>query len=347
MRLADLPEMINDESQLDEVMSRGSEDLMHLLQTIDGDLIILGIAGKVGVHLGMAAMRGIEKAGISKKVIGVSRFSNQIAREKLEAAGVETIACDLMDVEAVSRLPLIPNVIFMAGKKFGTSGSEDLTWAMNTLLPANVSRHFRQSRIVVFSTGNVYALSPVSGVMPTEEDVPNPIGEYAQSTLGRERIFEYFCNQNQTPVCIFRLNYAVDLRYGVLRDIGDRVFAGQPIDLSTGHVNVIWQGDVVNQALLSLAHCSCPANILNITGPETASIRYIAGQFARLFGCSVEFINEEKPTALLNNAAKAANLFGYPTVPLLRMIEWTAHWIKIGGASLNKPTHFEVRNGNF
>jgi len=347
MPTMDLPDTINDETQLDEVMSRGSEPLVRLVQEIDGDIIILGIAGKIGAHLGMAAVRAIEKAGVKKKVIGVSRFSEEGIRKKLESAGIETIQCDLLDVEAVNRLPSVPNVIFMAGKKFGTRGSEDLTWAMNTILPANVARHFTESRIVVFSTGNVYDLAPVCGAMPTEEDPTNPLGEYAQSTLGRERVFEYFCNHKKIPVCIFRLNYAVDLRYGVLRDIGDRVFAGQPIDLSTGHVNVIWQGDVVNQAIQCLAQCSCPANIINITGPETASVRYIASRFARLFDKDVVFINEERPTALLNNAAKAANLFGYPSVPLLRMIEWTAHWIKIGGPSLDKPTHFEVRNGKF
>jgi nucleoside-diphosphate-sugar epimerase len=215
------------------------------------------------------------------------------------------------------------------------------------VVPANVAHHFKDSRIVAFSTGNVYDLVKVCGAMPTEDEPTNPRGEYAQSTLGRERVFEYFSNQNQTPVCIIRLNYAIDLRYGVLRDIGNRVFAGQPVDLSTGHVNVIWQGDVINQSILCLEHCRSPANIINMTGPETASVRYIAGQFARLFGKEAAFANEEGPAALLNNASKAARLFGYPTVPLLRMIEWVAHWIEQAGASLDKPTHFEVRNGKF
>jgi nucleoside-diphosphate-sugar epimerase len=343
----DLPETITTEEQLDEVMSLGSPNLIRMMKEITGDIIILGIAGKIGVQLAMAAVRAIDKAGGRNRVIGVSRFSDENARKKLASFGVETIKCDLLHSDLVDKLPKTRNVIFMAGKKFGTGGSEDLTWALNTVVPANVAHHFKESRIVAFSTGNVYDMIPVCGAMPTEDDLTNPRGEYAQSTLGRERIFEFFSNLNKTPVCIIRLNYAIDLRYGVLRDIGDRVYAGRPIDLSTGHVNVIWQGDVINQSLLCLEHCSSPANIINMTGPETASVRYIAGQFAQLFEKEVTFINAESPTALLNNASKAAKLFGYPSVPLLRMIEWVAQWIELGGPSLDKPTHFEVRDGKF
>jgi nucleoside-diphosphate-sugar epimerase len=308
---------------------------------------ILGCAGKIGIQLAMAAVKAIAAAGKIIKVIGVSRFSDETARKKLESFGIETIKCDLLDRDQVETLPKVPNVIFMAGRKFGTGGSEDLTWAINAVVPTNVAHHFKDCRIVAFSTGNVYDLVSVSGAMPTEDEPTNPRGEYAQSTLGRERLFEYFSNLNQTPVCIIRLNYAIDLRYGVLRDIGNRVFAGKPIDLSTGHVNVIWQGDVINQSILCLEHCRTPANIINMTGPETASVRYIAQQFARIFGKDAVFANDEGPIALLNNASKAARLFGYPTVPLLRMIEWVAHWIDQGGASLEKPTHFEVRDGKF
>jgi nucleoside-diphosphate-sugar epimerase len=343
----DLPDKISTDEQLDQVMSLGSSDLIRLMKKISGDIIILGCAGKIGVQLAMAAAKAIAEAGGRNRVIGVSRFSDETAPKKLESFGIETIKCDLLNRDLVAKLPKIPNVIFMAGKKFGTSGSEDLTWAMNTVVPANVAYHFKESRIVAFSTGNVYDLVPVCGAMPSEEDPTNPRGEYAQSALGRERVFEYFSNLNKTPVCIIRLNYAIDLRYGVLRDIGTKVYTDQPIDLSTGFVNVIWQGDVINQSILCLAHCRSPANIVNMTGPETASVRYIAGQFARIFDKDVIFINEESPTALLNNASKAAKLFGYPGVPLLRMIEWIAHWIELGGASLDKPTHFEVRDGNF
>lgn len=343
----DLPDKITTEEQLDEVMSLGSPNLIRMMKETAGDIIILGCAGKIGVQLAMAAVKAIAKAGASNRVIGVSRFTDETAEKKLESYGVETIKCDLLDRDGVAKLPKVPNVIFMAGKKFGTGGAEDQTWAMNTVAPANVAHHFKESRIVAFSTGNVYDLAPVCGAMPTEADRPNPKGEYAQSTLGRERIFEYFSNLNKTPVCIIRLNYAIDLRYGVLRDIGTRVYADQPVDLATGHVNVIWQGDVINQSLLCLEHCSSPANVINMTGPETASVRYIAEQFALIFGKTAAFINQESPTALLSNASKAARLFGYPRVPLLRMIEWVAHWIAMGGPSLEKPTHFEVRDGRF
>lgn len=343
----DLPETITTEEQLDEVMSLGSPKLLRMMKEIAGDIIILGSAGKIGVQLAMAAVKAIAKAGGRNKVIGVSRFSDENARKKMASFGIETIKCDLLDRDLVGKLPKVPNVIFMAGKKFGTSGSEDLTWAMHTVVPANVAHHFKESKIVAFSTGNVYDLAQVCGAMPTEEDLTYPRGEYAQSALGRERVFEYFSNLNKTPVCIIRLNYAIDLRYGVLRDIGTRVYAGRPVDLSTGHVNVIWQGDVINQSILCLEHCRSPANVINMTGPETASVRYIAKQFARIFDKEVTFIHEERPTALLNNASKAAALFGYPSVPLLRMIEWVAQWIELGGSSLDKPTHFEVRDGKF
>jgi len=343
----DLPDKISTEEQLDDIMSCGSSDLIRMMKEISGDIIILGCAGKIGVQLAMAAVKAIAKAGNKNKVIGVSRFSDETIRKKMDAFGIETIKCDLLNRDLVDKLPKAPHVIFMAGRKFGTSGSEELTWAMNTVVPAHVAHHFKESRIVAFSTGNVYDLSRVGGAMPTEDDITDPRGGYAQSALGREKVFEYFSNLNKTPVCIIRLNYAIDLRYGVLRDIGTRVYAGQPIDLSTGHVNVIWQGDVINQSILCLEHCSSPANIINMTGPETASVRYIAGQFARIFGKNVDFITEESPTALLNNASKAARLFGYPAVSLLRMIEWVAHWIAQGGASLDKPTHFEVRDGKF
>jgi nucleoside-diphosphate-sugar epimerase len=347
MVTSDLPDKITTEKQLNEVMTSGSNELIRMMKAISGDIIILGCAGKIGVQLAMAAVKAIDRAGVGNRVIGVSRFSDETARKKMESFGIQTIKCDLLNRELVGKLPRVPNVIFMAGKKFGTSGSEDLTWAINVLAPANVAHHFKESRVVAFSTGNVYDLAPVCGALPTEDDPANPRGEYAQSALGRERIFEYFSNLNKTPVCIIRLNYAIDLRYGVLRDIGNRVYTGQPIDLSTGHVNVIWQGDVINQSMLCLEHCSSPVNIINMTGPETASVRYIARQFGRIFGRDVSFINEESPTALLNNASKAARLFGYPTIPLLRMIEWVAHWIELGGALLDKPTHFEVRDGKF
>jgi len=342
-----LPDLIQNKEELDEIMSNPSPDLIELMKSLRGDILILGVAGKIGINLAQAAVKTIRSAGVDKRVIGVSRFSNPSDREKLTAFGVETIPCDLLDRAAVDKLPAVPNVIFMAGKKFGTSGAEDLTWAMNTVVPTHTAQRFQESRIVAFSTGCVYGDVSIHSGGSLESDPLHPVGDYSQSTLGRERVFQYFSRENNIPVCIIRLNYAIDLRYGVLREIGDKVFQGLPVDLTTGQVNIIWQGDVINQTLLCLEHCATPANILNMTGPETASLRYIAQEFGKLFQREVLFTGEEVDKVLLSNAARAADLFGYPRVTLSRMIRWIAHWIEIGGTSLNKSTHFEVRDGNF
>ena len=247
----------------------------------------------------------------------------------------------------MARLPQVPNVIFMAGRKFGTAGNEGLTWAMNVLAPANAACHFAASRIVAFSTGCVYPLTPVAGGGCTETDPPDPLGEYSQSCLGRERIFEHYSNTQRTPVCLLRLNYAIDMRYGVLYDIGRKIWEGQPVDLTMGHFNAIWQGDVNNQTLLALEYCAAPVNILNITGPETIPVRFVAEQFGELFGKKATFTGTPGDIALLSNSAKATARFGYPSVPLQRMIRWVAAWLQSGGRSLNKPTHFETNNGRY
>jgi nucleoside-diphosphate-sugar epimerase len=342
-----LPNLIETEEELDEIMSAPSGDLIELMKRLEGDIIILGVAGKIGVNLALGAVNALRAAKVDKRVIGVSRFSNPSDREKLTTFGIETIPCDLLDRTAVENLPSVPNVLFMAGRKFGTSGSEEMTWAMNTVVPAHTAHRFRESRIVAFSTGCVYGdVSSKSGGS-VESDPLHPVGDYSQSTVGRERVFQYFSRKNGTPVCLIRLNYAIDLRYGVLREIGEKVFKGLPVDLITGQVNVIWQGDVINQTLLCLEHCASPAAILNMTGPETVSLRYVAREFGELFHREVVFTGEERDSVLLSNAARAADLFGYPRVTLSRMIRWIAHWIEIGGSSLNKPTHFEVRDGNY
>jgi nucleoside-diphosphate-sugar epimerase len=335
------------ETQLDEVMSLPSMALIRYIKQLDGDLMILGIAGKIGVQLGIEAIRAIEAAGVKKKVIGVSRFSDESARRQLEEAGIETIQCDLLDSDQVARLPRFKNVVYMVGKKFGTTGSEGTTWVMNTVIPSNVAKHFHDSRIVVFSTGCVYDFVPITSGGSLETDELGPRGEYANSTVGRERVFSYYSEVYQIPICLIRLNYAIDLRYGVLLEIGRKVFAGEPVELSMGHVNVIWQGDVIDQTLLSFSLCDVPAVPLNMTGPETISVRYVAEQFASLFGKTAEFIGAPGEKALLNNASLAADKFGYPQVPLLTMIRWTAKWIEIGGNVLDKPTHFEVTDGKY
>jgi nucleoside-diphosphate-sugar epimerase len=338
---------ITTEAQLESFLSEPPEEVIEVIKNLRGDILILGIAGKIGITLGMMASRAVRASGVKKRVLGASRFSEPGSREKLEAAGVETIKCDLLDREAAAKLPDADNIIFMAGKKFGTGGSEDLTLAMNTVVPANAAFRFPESRFVVYSTGCVYDfMSPASGGS-VESDPPHPVGDYAQSALGRERVFQYFSSARGTPVCILRLNYAVELRYGVLRDIADKVRHDDEVDLSTGHFNCIWQGDVLSQTLLAFDRCSSPAEVLNMTGPETVSVRWAAEEFAKRFGKTPLFTGMEQDRVYLNNAAKAASLFGYPRVPLLTMIDLTADWIKAGGASLGKPTHFEVRDGRY
>jgi nucleoside-diphosphate-sugar epimerase len=253
----------------------------------------------------------------------------------------------LLDRTALAQLPDSRNVIFMAGQKFGTTGAQHMTWGINTYLPALAAERYAGARTVVFSTGNVYPLSPVVSGGARENDEPNPIGEYAASCLGRERIFEYFSRTQALPVAIMRLNYAVEMRYGVLVDIARKVYSGEAVDVSMGAANVIWQGDANAQALSLLAHCATPPFVCNITGPETVSVRRVAEQFGELFGKEAQVIGSEAPTALLSNSAQAQQLFGYPTVSLQQMILWIADWIQRGGAGLNKPTHFESRDGRF
>jgi nucleoside-diphosphate-sugar epimerase len=338
---------IETEAELEEILSRPSDADAVAIAQLAGDLLILGAGGKMGPSLAMRARRAAEKAGVRKRIVAVARFSDNRLREKLAADGIEILAADLLHPGALSQLPDIPNVIFMAARKFGTTGSEDLTWAMNTYLPGLVAERYRGSRIVAFSTGNVYPLRNALYGGAVESTPAAPESEYAQSALGRERMFEYGSRQWGTPVSILRLNYAIDLRYGVLLDIGTAVFERRPIDLRMALVNVIWQGDANSICLRSLAHCQSPPLFLNLTGPETLSVRYIAEEFGRRFCVQPTFSSEEMPTALLSNAAKAHQMFGYPTVTVSEMIDWTAAWISSGGARLNKPTHFEVRDGKF
>lgn len=338
---------ITTDAELEEVLSRPSDADAAAIASLDGDLLILGVGGKMGPSLARRARRAAEKSGVRKRIVAVARFSDKSVRESLTADGIETIISDLLEPGALARLPDIPNVIFMAARKFGTTGSEDLTWAMNTYLPGLVAERYRAARIVAFSTGNVYPLRHAMEGGAVESTPVAPESEYAQSALGRERMFEYGSRQWHTPVAILRLNYAIDLRYGVLLDIGTAVFERRPVDLRMALVNVIWQGDANSVCLRSFEHCQSPPVILNLTGPETLSVRYIAEQFGRRFNLQPSFSSEEMPTALLSNAAKSHQLFGYPSVTVLEMLDWTAAWISAGGSHLNKPTHFQVRDGQF
>jgi nucleoside-diphosphate-sugar epimerase len=323
-----------------------SDDLVSEIAALDGDILILGIGGKMGPDLAKLAKHAIDKAGIQKKVIGASRFSEPGLQDQLEQQGIKTYKADLLQDDQLQALPEVKNVIYMAGAKFGTSGRESFTWAMNSYLPGRVAEKYKNSRIVVFSTGNVYHLTPVLSGGATEDYSPQPVGEYAQSCLGRERIFQYFSSIYNTPILIFRLNYANDVSYGVILDIARAVKDNKPIDLSMGHVNVIWQGDANEMALRSLNHCQAPAKILNIAGP-IVSVRQVAEEFGQMFGHTPKFFNEEQSTALLSNAAESFRLFGSPKVSLKTMMGVIAGWINQGGKILNKPTHFQEREGQF
>jgi len=339
--------LINTVEELEEQLSRPTTADVAAVSELPGDILILGAAGKMGPSLAKLARRAILEARVTKRVIAVARFSDPQIRSDLEKAGIETITCDLLKPGAMASLPNVENVIFMAARKFGTSGSEHLTWAMNTFLPGLVAERYRESRIVAFSTGNVYGLQPISSGGATEVTPIAPVGEYAQSALGRERMFEYGSSQWKTPVALLRLNYAVKLRYGVLVDIALKVFNRDAVDLQMGYVNVIWQRDANSQCLRSFAQCQSPPLVLNITGPETLSVREIAEEFGRRFAIQPIFSGNESHVAILSNAAKSTSLFGPPSVCPDHLIKWIAQWIANQGAILNKPTHFEVQDGKF
>lgn len=338
-----LPNRFASVDELEDQLSTPSPAVVDDLAAVDGDLLVLGVAGKMGPTLARMARR----AAPGKRVLGVARFSDAALRRRLEAWGVETLAADLLDRQAVEALPRWPNVVFAAGHKFGASGNEPLTWAMNTHVPALVAETFRASRIVAFSTGNVYPLSPIGQAAADESTPPGPIGEYAQSCLGRERLFQHFSARYGTPGRILRLNYAIDMRYGVLADVAAKVWRGQPVDVSMGYVNVIWQGDANAQALRLLRHCTTPTTPINCTGPETVPVRWLAQAFGALLDRPAQVVGQEAPTALLSDAGQAQALFGYPTVPLRQMLQWVADWVRHEGESYNKPTKFEVRDGRF
>jgi nucleoside-diphosphate-sugar epimerase len=338
-----LPETISDIAGLDDLLCRPSQALIDDLASVDGDIMILGVAGKMGPTLA-----GLAKAALpGRRVIGVARFSDAGAKAWLEARGVETIACDLLDESAIKALPNVKNIVFMAGRKFGAEGDLSLTWAMNAHVPALVAQAFRESRIVAFSTGCVYPFVPVNGKGADETLQPNPPGEYAQSCVGRERMFEYFSRQFSTPGRLFRLNYAIDMRYGVLHDIATKILSHKPIDVSLGHVNFIWQGDASAQALRCLAHCDTPTSPINVSGHEILAVRDLAEKLGARLGREPIIVGKEEPTAWLTDTLQAVKLFGLPIVDSEQLIKWTADWVARAMPSLGKPTKYEVRDGRY
>ena len=335
-------------AELEELLSTPTEAAIASLGRIDGDILILGAGGKMGPTLARMARRASDQAQANRRIIAVSRFSDSQVKSSLEAAGVETISGNLMDESFIASLPKCENVIFMVGQKFGTDGEESRTWATNAYLPGLVCRTFADSRIVCFSTGNVYGLVPIDqGQGSVETDELNPMGEYAMSCLGRERICEYFSRQSQTPVSIFRLNYATELRYGLLVDLAQQVLSEQPISLATGYFNVIWQAEASAMALCSLEHASSPPFYINSTGAQRISCRDVCLRLGELLNKEVTFSDSETNSALLSDARRAFELFGHNKVSLDEMLVWTADWLLAGNETWNKPTHFEVRDGKF
>ncbi len=340
-------DLIETEAQLEDVLSTPGHADIEAAGRIPGDIMVLGAAGKMGPSLIRLLRRASDAAGVSRRIIAVSRFSSDSVRNDLKRAGAETVACDLSDPRQVEQLPLSENLLYLAGRKFGSSARPELTWVMNVLVPAAVAGHFRSSRIVAFSTGNVYPFVPPESGGSVESDNPGPVGEYAQSCLGRERIFEYFSRENGTKMLLYRLNYATDLRYGVLTDIARKVQDGLPVPLQVGFFNTLWQGDANSYALRCLELCASPPQILNVTGPERLSVRKVAEFFASRFRCRLSLEGEESAGALLSNASQCHKLLGFPSVSATQMMEWVAHWIGIGGSNLNKPTHWEAKNGQY
>ena len=342
--MSGLPERFADVAALEDFMTAPGAELAADLARADGDIMVLGVGGKMGPTLARMAKRGAP----GRRVLGVARFSERGLRERLESWGVECIACDLLERAALERLPKAKNVVFMAGHKFGASGHADFTWAMNVAVPFMVAETFRESRIVAFSTACVYPYVDVGGGGAKEElPAAPPPGDYANSCVGRERMFEYGSRKYGTPGRLMRLSYAIDMRYGVLHDVAASVLAGRPVDLTMGYVNVIWQGDANAQALRLLARCTAPTSPINVTGPERTSVRWLAEQLGARLGKTPILAGREAPTAWLMDTGEAQRLLGAPRVALPKMIDWVADWVARGMPSLGKETHFSTRDGQF
>jgi nucleoside-diphosphate-sugar epimerase len=333
-----------DEPGLEDILSEATEGTRKAVGGLHGDIVVLGAGGKMGPTLAMM----LKKASADKRnIYAVSRFGDRAARTRIEQAGIKTIRLDLLDESSYSQLPNVENVFYLVGMKFGATGNQPLTWAQNTFVPTMAAQHYRNARIVAFSTGNVYPLAAVGSGGAVEETAPDPIGEYAQSCLGRERMFQYFSQVHNTPVTLIRLNYANEPRYGIIVDLTLKILADKPIDLTMGTVNLIWQRDANDYIIQAIGLAKSPPAILNVTGPGAISIRQLAEQIGNLLGRKPKFISHEAETALLSNAAKCFSLFGYPKTPLDEMVSFTVKWVASGKMVLNKPTKYDIRNGKF
>jgi nucleoside-diphosphate-sugar epimerase len=332
---------------LERELTTPSRQLVEDVRRLDGDILVLGVGGKVGPTVATLAVNAIREARVDKAVYGVARFTDPSVADQLKEAGVVPVTADVTDDEQLAALPDAANVIYMIGHKFGTTGNEHLSWAMNAYLPGRVAEQFRGSRIVAFSTLCVYPLAPVTTGGSTEQDPPGPIGEYAASCVGRERMFEHVSLRRGTKVLLFRLGYAIETRYGVLLEIARAVKDGEPIDLSMGHASVIWQGDAAEAAIRSLHLADSPPRILNITGPEIVSIRWLAERFGERFGVEPVFTGSEEPTAYVMDGSAAHQAFGYPRVTLGQMIDWVGDWVVADSPTIDKPTRFQEREGRF
>ena len=331
-----------------ELMTRPTDRLIQDVKKIDGDIMVLGAGGKIGPALSIMAKRAIDAAGLKKRVVAVTLFDYSDAPSQMRDAGVEIIEADLMDHERLKALPDIPNIIFMAGKKFGTYQNQSLTWATNVLLPAKVCERFPEAKIVAFSTGNVYRYQDVTMGGAHEDDELVPVGEYAQTCVGRERVMSYYTEKNKTKMLMFRLFYAIDMRYGVLFDIAKAIHDGRQVDISGTYFSCIWQGDCCEYAIRSLLHCNNPPELLNVTGPEGISVRWAAETLGKMMGKTPVFTGTQSGKAVVfANTSKLNRLMGYPAMPLLEMMKMTADWISSGGSYINAPTHFEQTDGNY
>jgi nucleoside-diphosphate-sugar epimerase len=342
-----VPDAVLTESELDDLLTRPSARLVGAIQEISSPLLVLGAGGKMGPSLAVLAHRAAQVAGRSLEVIAVSRFSDGRARQWLEARGVKTISCDLLDKAAIDQLPDAQNILYLVGLKFGTTENPSVTWAMNTLVPARVCERYSRSRIIALSTGNVYPMSDLSRGGSVETDPLTPLGEYPNAAVARERLFEFYSRRHDTPIVLLRLFYAVELRYGVLVDIAERVHEGKPVPLANGYFNCIWQGDANEMILRSFPFAASPPAVWNLCRPEIFSVREVANRLGECFGRAPLFDGTEAGTALIANASQLTSLLGPASTPMDTVLRWTAEWLKQGGRNLGRPTHFEVRDGNY